>query len=303
MEAKSKWLTEDGNIVAPNTLDSCVFGSDGKSLEEKLPFKFGIDENGKYGYFKTNEETVTPFGTGGAGSSGLGDCELIWSGLTELDTSQHDISLNKSIDDYDYLLISYWNLASSSGCQTSNTILIPKEDFYLKATIPGYENQAFAVGDNLASTAVIYLTFAFKDNVTLTYKNGTTSDGYKTAIRAIYGIKKAGLHNYSTEEKVVGTWRNKPVYQKTFVDIPITSFNTWIYLTNEGNIEELLFINGSCIRDGEPISFGMFNANIYSTAIVRNNNLAVLMNGISGETYSIKNITVQYTKTTDTATT
>ena len=97
MEAKSKWLTEDGNIVAPNTMDSCVFGSDGQSLEEKLPFKFGIDENGKYGYFKTNEETVTPFGTGGAGSSGLGDCELIWSGLTELDTSQHDISLNKSI--------------------------------------------------------------------------------------------------------------------------------------------------------------------------------------------------------------
>ena len=63
MEAKSKWLTEDGNIVAPNTMDSCVFGSDGKSLKEKLPFKFGIDENGKYGYFKINEETVTPFGT------------------------------------------------------------------------------------------------------------------------------------------------------------------------------------------------------------------------------------------------
>lgn len=67
MEAKSKWLTEDGNIIAPNTLDSCVFGSDGKSLKEKLPFEFGIDENGKYGYFKTNEETVTPFGTGDGG--------------------------------------------------------------------------------------------------------------------------------------------------------------------------------------------------------------------------------------------
>ena len=68
MEAKSKWLTEDGNIIAPNTMDSCVFGSDGQSLEEKLPFKFGIDENGKYGYFKINEETVTPFGTGDGGN-------------------------------------------------------------------------------------------------------------------------------------------------------------------------------------------------------------------------------------------
>lgn len=68
MNAKSKWLEEDGNIIAPNTLDSCVFGSDGKSLKEKLPFEFGIDENGKYGYFKINEETVTPFGTGDGGN-------------------------------------------------------------------------------------------------------------------------------------------------------------------------------------------------------------------------------------------
>ena len=126
--------------------------------------------------------------------------------------------------------------------------------------------------------------------------------------KAIIGNQVSGgggsaMHNYSTKEQVVGTWRNKPVYQRTFVDIPITSFNTWIYLTNEGNIEELLLTSGCCIRDGDPISFGMFNSSIYSTAIVRNNNFAVLMNGLSGETYSIKNVTIQYTKTTDTATT
>lgn len=61
MEAKSKWLTEDGNIVAPNTMDSCIFGSDGKSLKEKIPFEFGIDENGNYGYIKVGADTVTPF--------------------------------------------------------------------------------------------------------------------------------------------------------------------------------------------------------------------------------------------------
>ena len=64
MEAKSKWLTEDGNIVAPNTIDSCVFGSDGKSLKEKIPFEFGIDENGNYGYIKAGADTVTPFKSG-----------------------------------------------------------------------------------------------------------------------------------------------------------------------------------------------------------------------------------------------
>lgn len=67
MNTIAQWLTEDGNIVAPNTIDSCVFGSDGQSLNEKLPFKFGIDENGKYGYYKTNKDTVTPFGTGDGG--------------------------------------------------------------------------------------------------------------------------------------------------------------------------------------------------------------------------------------------
>ena len=83
MEAKSKWLTEDGNIIAPNTMDSCVFGSDGKSLNEKIPFKFGIDQNGKYGYFKTNEDTITPFGTGdggfGTGDGGLAIPDMSYS--------------------------------------------------------------------------------------------------------------------------------------------------------------------------------------------------------------------------------
>ena len=77
MEAKSKWLTEDGNIVAPNTMDSCVFGSDGKSLKEKLPFKFGIDENGNYGYIKVGADTVTPF------KSGTSDYKQFISGYAE----------------------------------------------------------------------------------------------------------------------------------------------------------------------------------------------------------------------------
>ena len=76
MEAKSKWLTEDGNIVAPNTMDSCVFGSDGQSLNEKLPFKFGIDENGNYGYYKAGADTVTPFKSGGGIPTKIGNIDL-----------------------------------------------------------------------------------------------------------------------------------------------------------------------------------------------------------------------------------
>ena len=298
MNAKSKWLEEDGNIVAPNTLDSCVFGSDGKSLEEKLPFRFGINENGKYGYIKAGADSITPFGTGD-GNSGLGECEILWSGLTELDTSQHDLTLDKSIDDYDYLLVSYWNLASSGECQMTNNIFIPKTDFYLKATTSGYENDAFVVGENVASTSVIYLAFGFKDNVTLTYRNGTTSNGYRTAIRAIYGIKKAGLHNYSTEEKVVGTWVDgKPVYEKVFqlenpTDSMILSENVEHLITQTGNFVQVEETNNEQLFPRE------YSPSISTMLINKNNNLLFYVAGIN-----ILRCTIiaQYTKTTDTAT-
>ena len=87
MEAKSKWLTEDGNIVAPNTIDSCVFGSDGQSLNENIPFKFGIDENGNYGYIKVGADTVTPF------KSGTINNQIVISGYPEY-SSQGNLSSN-----------------------------------------------------------------------------------------------------------------------------------------------------------------------------------------------------------------
>lgn len=296
MEAKSKWLTEDGNIVAPNTMDSCVFGSDGQSLNEKLPFKFGIDENGKYGYYKTNEEMVTPFGTGDAGSSGLGDCELIWSGLTELDTSQHELTLDKSIDDYDYLLVSYWNLANSNENSYSNNILIPKSDFYLTSSINGDENKAFSVGENLSGGSVIYLTFRFIDNKTLTYRNGTTSDGYRTAIRAIYGIRKAGLHNYSTEEKVVGTWIDgRPIFERTWQIDNADVTNNWD-VTNV-DFENIAFVVEATIYDTDsetPRSVPVKTRKLSRTSI----------RFYAGDSWaSIDAYTIQYVKTTDNPTT
>ena len=36
-------------------------------LKDMLPFKFGVDSNGKYGYYKAGEQTVTPFSSGAEG--------------------------------------------------------------------------------------------------------------------------------------------------------------------------------------------------------------------------------------------
>ena len=37
--------------------------------KEDVPFSLGIDENGNYGYYKEGETTLTPFGSGGGGTS------------------------------------------------------------------------------------------------------------------------------------------------------------------------------------------------------------------------------------------
>ena len=126
--------------------------------------------------------------------------------------------------------------------------------------------------------------------------------------KAVIGNQVSGgcgsaMHNYSTEERVVGTsYDGKPIYERTFLNIRVKNFGEWIFLTTDGNIEDIFDESGCVIRDTEPIPYGIFNASIYSTCIVRNNNIAVLMQGESGESYYFKHFTAQYTKTTDTAT-
>ena len=56
----------EGTPVAPRTVASAVITKSGKNIEELLthsdiPFQFGIDENGNYGYIKAGADTVTPF--------------------------------------------------------------------------------------------------------------------------------------------------------------------------------------------------------------------------------------------------
>lgn len=124
-----------------------------------------------------------------------------------------------------------------------------------------------------------------------------------TASSPVAPPKVEAMHVYSTEEKVVGTsYNGKPIYERTFLNIPVENLNQWTFLTNDGNIEELFDESGCVIRDNEPIPYGIFSTTIYSACIIRNNNIAVTMHGEAGESYYFKHFTVQYTKTTDTAT-
>ncbi len=122
-----------------------------------------------------------------------------------------------------------------------------------------------------------------------------------------------GVHNYSTEEQVIGTWQNadgtrQPLYEKTIRGtFPKRSWNNLFYDSN---------IN---IKNYFGNYFGTYNNNVYTIGLdflgdssvldwhantfLRNHKaLLCYYRGNNTEDYINYNITIQYTKTTDTPT-
>ena len=59
----------------------------GKANAADVPFAFGIDENGNYGYYKEGADTVTPFKTGGGGGDGAQAVDGFYFTAISLETS------------------------------------------------------------------------------------------------------------------------------------------------------------------------------------------------------------------------
>ena len=126
--------------------------------------------------------------------------------------------------------------------------------------------------------------------------------------KAVIGNQVSGgggsaLHVYSTEEKVVGTWIDgKPLYEKTIVYDGIVKTDTKIY-QNE-SIDEIVNVSNKCFYD---TGFNKWNTEINSTynlgITARGYYLQVEVNSAYGDRITKCRCTIQYTKTTDTATT
>lgn len=111
--------------------------------------------------------------------------------------------------------------------------------------------------------------------------------------------------HYTTDEQVIGTYTDgngvtKPVYQKTQIGgISLTSVGVW-YDTSFTNIDQVLDVKGTILRDDEQINLGYFTNTLGTCWICRNNNIKIqLAARNSGETYALDKLTIQYTKTTD----
>ena len=147
------------------------------------------------------------------------------------------------------------------------------------------------------------LLFPLKKGQTLT---ATRTTNYALNY-AIYGIQPASnvviipdylSSCYSTSERQIGCWRDgKPIYQKTFeFASPITvSYNSW----TDTNIS----VSGNNID--KVISAVGYNANEKAhwnvDTSLEVSSYVSLLTGRNGDTISVKYLTLQYTKTTDTA--
>ena len=116
-----------------------------------------------------------------------------------------------------------------------------------------------------------------------------------------YGIKKSEniLHEYNTEEKIVGKWIDgKPIYEKVIIiDNPPSGVDV-LYSHGISNFNHVININVVYITNGgieysEPIYLG---SNFARSCAIDSTNLYITT---KGGNYIQLYVTIQYTKTTD----
>ena len=105
-------------------------------------------------------------------------------------------------------------------------------------------------------------------------------------------------HEYSTEEKVVGTWADgKPIYEIT-IDLGEWTLNSSLnYDATHLNIDEVIFIDASWHQINQP----NYRGTISTTSGIDNRYLYFNGTYIKGASsyFTHRYITIQYTKTTD----
>lgn len=192
---------------------------------------------------------------------------------------------------------------------TTTFYLVPKETAQEKNIYDEYINtNGTESGWELigaVSTSVDLSEYYKKTEVdTLLAGKVSTSDLVASSFsgtKAIIGNQVSGgggsaLHNYSTEEKVVGTWLDgRSIYEKTWQIDNVTAPNNWD--VNNADFENISFVVSATLYDTDsdsPRCVPVKTRKLSSTSI----------RFYTGDSWaSIDAYTIQYVKTTDNATT
>lgn len=274
--------SEDGNLLF-----------DGKKINNSSVKWNQIQTEG----IKIAEVTIDGMATeifapnGGVGSGIVIDT-LIDATITTTDS--YDFSA--SIDNYDMLLVTGMTHINSSDYEQLNSLIIMKDDYYIEAVDGWSHSLNFSISGSTRRAV-----FNFNNGKLNVVKIENA------ALKKIYGIKFiTQQHNYSTEEKVVGTWVNgKPIYEKTllfenqylqdgFTDLDHGISDIDMYIDLKGNYQNLensnMFLLSHLNINGFSVSIGAWCNNKTQIRISTGANMV--------GNYNIY-MTIQYTKTTD----
>lgn len=184
---------------------------------------------------------------------------------------------------------------------------VATEDCYFIGSLVGGNDNAstyyidgVVVGSQYSSSTIISCYFPILLLKGQTIKCKAMDSSYIRTVK-FYGVKKSEniLHEYSTEEKVVGKWIDgKPIYEKTFSSITITN-NTDNFVSDNFGDKALRHFQ----IDFNGISNNLTSSNNYSdTLFINTSNQLMYYISRTGSWWNglnTANITVQYTKTTD----
>lgn len=110
---------------------------------------------------------------------------------------------------------------------------------------------------------------------------------------------------YSTEEKMIGQWTNgKPLYQKTIVDTMADTVNTFKAIDIGANVDYVQMVSGALVNGTTIANFNGVSSDLagcFICTINTNANKISLLTSIAGYVSKPCYITIQYTKSTDSA--
>lgn len=175
-------------------------------------------------------------------------------------------------------------------------------DCYAIGTITGQTAAVQIDGTTVAYTSIsgetIGVMIPVKKGQILGYRMNSSST--LTLYGIVYTTQSLQPVIYSTDEREVGVWTNgKPLYQKTVVN-ELTITGSWQQYVSSSGMDTIVSVSTNCVRDNEEAT-GAFSTNEIVPWINRNDYIQVCGTGSATSGWKIVSMTVQYTKTTDTA--
>lgn len=310
-----KDITDKSNLNLAEEYDSTsTYAVGDYVIYESVLYKCIASTTGTFDSTKWTSVVVTDeMGSGGGGGTGghtiideNGNSMTARAGLQFVGANvSDDATNNKTIVDLasaggiDGVFVDTENVITTlTGTGGSFADYLATEDCFVIGTITGASNSLPAVqidGVTVAyinnSTYTIGICVSAKRGQTISYRMSSQST------LTVFGIQTGTTHSkfqpviYSLEEREIGVWTDgKPLYEKT-IDLGNTvsiSYNSWTLLDYDiSNIETLVYCNtpnyGNLMAGKNP------NGQLQCQT-ARNN-----------DTVTSRYLTLQYTKTTDTA--